>query len=192
MDELRRLKQDSGMTNQQIANASGVPLGTVNRVIAGRAKNPAYSTVSAMREAMSDQCEEQSPSEPPPVSPAAPSDDCNSCHTCPRDMPTGADFQRLSDNFMELNSRAEASFADALASKDMQFDNERSSFDKERSSYERQLKRAHTRLIILEAMLVFFALAILALYVYDVMNPTRGWFVLPTSTISIPTASPDA
>lgn len=185
MEELRRLKQDSGMTNRQIASSSGVPLGTVNRVMAGHAKNPGYETVSAMRDAMSTDVD----SDPPP---AAPSDDCNSCHTCPRDMPTGADFQRLSDNFMELNSRAEASFADALASKDMQFDNERSSFDKERLSYERQLKRAHTRLIILEAMLVFFALAILALYVYDVMNPTRGWFVLPTSTISIPTASPDA
>lgn len=174
MEELRRLKQDSGMTNQQIANASGVPLGTVNRVIAGRAKNPAYSTVSAMREAMSDQCEEQSPSEPPPVSPAAPSDDCNSCHTCPRDMPTGADFQRLSDNFMELNSRAEASF------------------DKERLSFERQLRRAHIRLIALEVLIAFFSIAILALYVYDVMNPSRGWFVQPTSTIFAPTPSPGA
>ena len=38
MEELRRLKQETGMTNQQIADASGVPLGTVNRVLAGRAK----------------------------------------------------------------------------------------------------------------------------------------------------------
>lgn len=185
MEELRRLKQDSGMTNQQIANASGVPLGTVNRVIAGRAKNPAYSTVSAMREAMSDQCEEQSPSEPPPVSPAAPVSDCADCHSCPRDMPTGADFKRLSDNFMELNSRAEASFADALASKDRQF-------DKTRAIYDGQLKRTQHWLIAVSVFLALQVLALLALYIYDISNPTRGWFVLPKSTISIPTATPDA
>lgn len=178
MEELRRLKQDSGMTNRQIASSSGVPLGTVNRVMAGHAKNPGYETVSAMRDAMSADVD----SDPPSV---APSDDCNSCHTCPRDMPTGADFQRLSDNFMELNSRAEASFSDALTSKDRQF-------DKERSSYECQLRRAHHRFIVLEAVLVFFFLAILTLYVYDVMNPSRGWFVRPTSTIFAPTPSPGA
>ena len=134
---------------------------------AGHANNPGYETVSAMRDAMSADVD----SDPPP---AAPSDDCNSCHTCPRDMPTGADFQRLSDNFMELNSRAEASF------------------DKERLSFERQLRRAHIRLIALEVLIAFFSISILALYIYDVMRPSRGWFVRPTSTIFAPTPSPGA
>lgn len=178
MEELRRLKQDSGMTNRQIASSSGVPLGTVNRVLAGHAKNPGYETVSAMRDAMSADVD----SDPPP---AAPSDDCNSCHTCPRDMPTGADFQRLSDNFMELNSRAEASFADALASKDRQF-------DKTRAIYDGQLKRTQHWLVAVSVFLALQVLALLALYIYDISNPTRGWFVLPKSTISIPTATPDA
>lgn len=178
MEELRRLKQDSGMTNRQIASSSGVPLGTVNRVMAGHAKNPGYETVSAMRDAMSPDVD----SDPPP---AAPSDDFNSCHTCPRDMPTGADFQRLSDNFMELNSRAEASFADALASKDRQF-------DKTRAIYDGQLKRTQHWLVAVSVFLALQVLTLLALYIYDISNPTRGWFVLPTSTISIPTASPDA
>ena len=167
MEELRRLKQDSGMTNRQIASSSGVPLGTVNRVMAGHAKNPGYETVSAMRDAMSTDVG----SDPPP---SAPADDFNSCHTCPRDMPTGADFQRLSDNFMELNSRAEASF------------------DKERLSFERQLRRAHIRLVALEALIAFFSIAILALYVYDVMDTSRGWFVQPARTIFAPTPSPGA
>lgn len=134
------------------------------------AKNPAYSTVSAMRDAMS---AEEQPSEPPPVAPAPPVPDCDR-RSCPHDMPTSADFKRLSDNFMELNSRAEASF------------------DKERLSFERQLKRAHQRLIVSEALIALFFLAILALYIYNVMNPTRGWFVQPTSTIYMSTASPDA
>ena len=153
MDELRRLKQDSGMTNRQIASLSGVPLGTVNCVMAGHAKNPGYETVSAMRDAMSADVD----SDPPP---AAPSDDCNSCHTCPRDMPTGADFQRLSDNFMELNSRGEASFA------------------KERLSFERQLRRAHIRLIALEVLIAFFSISILALYILSLIHisePTRPY-----------------
>ncbi len=186
MEELRRLKQDSGMTNQQIANASGVPLGTVNRVLAGRAKNPAYSTVSAMRDAMSDTGDEQ-PSEPPPVAPVAPTapaSDCVDCHSCPRDMPTGADFQRLSDNFMELNARAEASFADALASKDRQF-------DKTRAIYDSQLRRTQCWLVAVSLFLALQVLAILILYIYDISNPTRGWFVMPTSSIYTPTASPD-
>lgn len=178
MEELRRLKQDSGMTNRQIASSSGVPLGTVNRVMAGHAKNPGYETVSAMRDAMSTDVD----SDPPP---AAPSDDCNSCHTCPRDMPTGADFQRLSDNFMELNSRAEASFADALASKDRQF-------DKTRAIYDGQLKRTQHWLVAVSVFLALQVLALLALYIYDISSPTRGWFVLPTSTIFAPTPSPGA
>lgn len=178
MDELRRLKHDSGMTNRQIASLSGVPLGTVNRVMAGHAKNPGYETVSAMRDAMSADVD----SDPPPV---ASSDDCNSCHTCPRGMPTGADFQRLSDNFMELKSRVEASFADALASKDRQF-------DKTRAIYDGQLKRIQHWLVAVSVFLALQVLALLALYIYDISNPTRGYFVLPTSTISIPTATPDA
>lgn len=178
MEELRRLKQDSGMTNRQIASSSGVPLGTVNRVMAGHAKNPGYETVSAMRDAMSADVD----SDPLP---AAPSDDCNSCHTCPRDMPTGADFQRLSDNFMELNSRAEASFADALASKDRQF-------DKTRAIYDGQLKRTQHWLVAVSVFLALQVLALLALYIYDISSPTRGWFVLPTSTIFAPTPSPGA
>lgn len=159
MEELRRLKQETGMTNQQIADASGVPLGTVNRVLAGRAKNPAYSTVSAMRDAVS--AEEQS-SEHPPV-PA-----CEHC-SCTRDMPNGADFQRISDNFMEMNFRADASFAEALASKDGQF-------EKERLFYEKQLRGAHRWLVALSSLLIFFFLTILALCIYNVVNFTRSSF----------------
>lgn len=49
---LSNLKAEAGMTNQEIAAASGVPLGTVGRILSGEAKNPtllnAADVVSAM------------------------------------------------------------------------------------------------------------------------------------------------
>ena len=39
-DYLNRLKSEKSMTNQQIANLSGVSLSTVNRIMAGSANTP--------------------------------------------------------------------------------------------------------------------------------------------------------
>ena len=39
-DYLNRLKSEKSMTNQQIANLSGVSLSTVNRIMSGSANTP--------------------------------------------------------------------------------------------------------------------------------------------------------
>ena len=48
LENLNRLKKSSGMTIEQIAIASGVPKGTLNKLFAGQTKDPQLSTVSAV------------------------------------------------------------------------------------------------------------------------------------------------
>ena len=49
---LNRLKNEKSMTNQQIANLSGVSLSTVNRIMAGSAKNPSHEAVVSICSAL--------------------------------------------------------------------------------------------------------------------------------------------
>lgn len=44
--KLSQLKEQRGLTNQQIADISGVPLSTVTRVFNGQTDNPNYRTVA--------------------------------------------------------------------------------------------------------------------------------------------------
>lgn len=43
--ELNKLKEEKGLTAKEIAEASGVPLTTVNRILSGKTPDPCYSTV---------------------------------------------------------------------------------------------------------------------------------------------------
>lgn len=42
---LNKLKEEKGLTAKEIAEASGVPLTTVNRILSGQTPDPCYSTV---------------------------------------------------------------------------------------------------------------------------------------------------
>lgn len=50
--ELKRLKDKRKLTNQQLSDLSGVPIGTVNRIMAGQTDNPSFQTVCDMVMAM--------------------------------------------------------------------------------------------------------------------------------------------
>lgn len=50
--KLNDLKNKSNMTNESISAASGVPLGTVNKIFAGISKAPSISNVSAIVHSM--------------------------------------------------------------------------------------------------------------------------------------------
>ena len=52
IDELRQLKEQSNMTNQQIADKSGIPASTIARILSGQTDNPSFQTVSDMVKAM--------------------------------------------------------------------------------------------------------------------------------------------
>ena len=52
IEELRQLKKQSHMTNQQIAEKSNLPESTVARIFSGKTPNPTVATVVAMTRAM--------------------------------------------------------------------------------------------------------------------------------------------
>lgn len=52
LQKLKKLKDDSHMTCQQVADASGIPLSTVNRILSGQTLNPSFITIASMIRAM--------------------------------------------------------------------------------------------------------------------------------------------
>ena len=50
IDEMRRMKSELGLTNEQVAMLSGVPLGTVQKVFAGVTSSPRYDTLRALEQ----------------------------------------------------------------------------------------------------------------------------------------------
>ena len=43
--QLKALKDKKQMTNQQLSDLSGVPVGTINRILSGQTENPSFQTV---------------------------------------------------------------------------------------------------------------------------------------------------
>lgn len=64
-DYLNRLKNEKNLTNQQIANLSGVSLSTVNRIMSGAAKNPSHEAVTSICTALGGDMQEMAGDEPP-------------------------------------------------------------------------------------------------------------------------------
>lgn len=52
IEEIRRKKKQLGYSNEMLARLSGVPLGTVQKVMAGVTKNPRAKTLAALSEAV--------------------------------------------------------------------------------------------------------------------------------------------
>lgn len=50
--QLKILKEKRKLTNQQLSDLSGVPVGTINRILAGQTDNPSFQTVCDMVLAM--------------------------------------------------------------------------------------------------------------------------------------------
>ena len=46
--KIKEMKVRSGLTNKQVSELSGVPLATVNRIMADQAQNPNFETISAI------------------------------------------------------------------------------------------------------------------------------------------------
>ena len=54
IDEMRRRKRELGYSNLKLAEVSGVPLGTVQKILSGETKSPRYDTICALLKALSD------------------------------------------------------------------------------------------------------------------------------------------
>ena len=48
IEEMKRIKKEKGYSYTQIAQMSGVPLGTVQKVFGGETANPRYDTLQAL------------------------------------------------------------------------------------------------------------------------------------------------
>ncbi len=48
--DLKEKKKSAGLTNQEIADLSGIPFSTINKIFSGATKNPRYSTLLAIEE----------------------------------------------------------------------------------------------------------------------------------------------
>lgn len=52
IEKMKLRKKEMGLTNQEISERSGVPVGTVNKIFSGATKSPQYSTVTALETAL--------------------------------------------------------------------------------------------------------------------------------------------
>ena len=62
---LKELKDQRKLTNQQLSDLSGVPVGTINRIMAGQTDNPSFQTVCDMVMAMGGSLDELAGIQPP-------------------------------------------------------------------------------------------------------------------------------
>ena len=50
--EVKRIKTEKGMKNDVLAEKSGIPLGTLNKILTGQTGSPKLSTVTALADAL--------------------------------------------------------------------------------------------------------------------------------------------
>ena len=51
-DDLKRKKEEAGMTTATLSKLSGVPVGTINKILNGETKSPRCDTLSALEQAL--------------------------------------------------------------------------------------------------------------------------------------------
>ena len=54
IEEMKKRKLETGFTNEMIAELSGVPLGTVQKIFSGQTKSPRYDTLQALQKVLAD------------------------------------------------------------------------------------------------------------------------------------------
>ena len=52
ISDLKKLKKEAGLTNAEIAELSGIPVSTVNKIFSGATKNPRYATLLAIEQVL--------------------------------------------------------------------------------------------------------------------------------------------
>lgn len=51
-ERLRRRKEELGMTTEALSRLSGVPVGTINKILSGETKSPRYNTLAALEKVL--------------------------------------------------------------------------------------------------------------------------------------------
>lgn len=73
IDDLKRRKQELGYSNEKMAELSGVPLGTVQKIFGGATKHPRYRTLQALQKALFREGEQEGTGQTDSASSAGPS-----------------------------------------------------------------------------------------------------------------------
>lgn len=123
LDYLMTLKDKSGLTNEQIANASGVPESTVTRIFNGKTDNPYFQTIVDIVKALNGSVDE-----------------------------------------MEgIETKGEVKVSTESESKLIQL-------------YREIIKNKDKWIKFLVTLLVIIVFIFILLFIYDITNPTVGWF----------------
>ena len=157
---LTQLKSQRNLTNQEIADLSGVPAGTVGRIMSGAAKNPGHEAVVAIVRALGGDlnaaCEIMAASEgsrqPGADAPHAVSD-------------LAATFDELARRKDEMH-RATIEHLEKAHHADT---------DRLERAYEKERRRQHAVIIALIAALTIIATGIIIVIIFDVITPNAGW-----------------
>ena len=154
-----QLMEKHGFTNQSLADASGVPIGTISGIRSGKIRSPSYSAICAMLSAMGE-----------PVD--ALSDSTDSITDSAEDMPLPDNgFTEQQQMIMEQNSLI-ASLSATLNAR-----NESAKRNADRyAKLEAQLQTEHSKNTHLQYALIIVCMLIVALaavYIWGVRNLTN-------------------
>lgn len=154
IEELRQLKKQSHMTNQQIAEKSNLPESTVARIFSGKTPNPTVATVVAMTRAMGGAPEDvmggKAENDPELMKSTGESEDKSSA------------FNRSDSSTQDQNSLNDNAFHDKY-------------YDDIINMYKNELKTKNNWLARLFWCLVGIMAFILFVLVFDILNPGFGF-----------------
>lgn len=154
IEELRQLKKQSHMTNQQIAEKSNLPESTVARIFSGKTPNPTVATVVAMTRAMGGAPDDvmggKAENDPELMKSTGGSEDKSSA------------FNRSDSSTQDQNSLNDNAFHDKY-------------YDDIINMYKNELKTKNTWLIRLFWCLVGIMAFILFVLIFDILNPGFGF-----------------
>lgn len=157
---LNRLKEERNMTNQEIADLSGVPVGTVGRIFSGNAKNPGHEAVVAIVRAlggdMNAACEMMSAG-------------ANGRADVP--APPSA-VSELAETFDELARRKDEMHRATIEHLEKAH---HADTDRLERAYEKERQRQHAVIIALIIAMAIMIAGIIIVAIFDVITPNAGW-----------------
>lgn len=171
--QIGALMEKHGYTNQSMADASGVPVGTVSGIRSGKIQSPSFEAIVAMMRAMGESVDALVgiTSSAPPVDP----------DKLTEDGYTESEIRavlRLADSEISRTYHAVVAEKDArLAEKDDRLAHRTALLAEDQrradADLQRERHRAHVASIISYAALILFVI----LFLLDFLLPNCGWFV---------------
>ena len=184
---LNALKEAKGMTHQQLSEKSGVSLSTVERILAGKAKDSSFKVLRDLTFALEGNLDDLSaamdstPGIHPetwgagPILPKTPEG--------MREVATSADINHMADAFLTALKDKDAAHAAQARSRVAMYEEEIKRLNEHHKEEVRTLHQSYLReirtkdrwikwLFTITVILVVFLVAVL---VYDILNPNIGW-----------------